>query len=230
MKENEWLTWSGAIAASLLLHGLLFFNTGSLAGNSEQVEPKRTATRVSFRSAATAQQASPPQSLPEQPPEPEVTESSEPPPEPPKPENRAEKAREPEPVQKPPEAQTPPPLETAAEADKAPAANTDVAGSVDDPAVIEQARQEYLRRLMAHIESYKHYPRTARRRGIQGDVSVNFTLHANGQVTGLLVDGEQKPLVVAANDAVEAAVPMPAPPQTLPLPWEVSFTMRFTLR
>jgi len=44
------------------------------------------------------------------------------------------------------------------------------------------------------------------------------------------VEGAQRVLVTAANDALEAARPLPAPPETLPLPWEISFAMRFTLR
>ena len=234
MSGNDWAIWSGAIIASLLLHGLLFFNSGSLAGNSEEVKVKRHTTRVSFRSVAAPQTApQPSQPMPDKPPEPEVTESAEPPPqpEPSKQEKRTEKARQPQADKKPiPKQDVPPPVATSMQAEKSPAAAAVVAGSVEDPAVIEQAKQEYLRRLMAHIESYKHYPRAARRRGIEGEVKVRFTLHAAGKVSSLDVGGEQGVLVVAAREAVEAAEPMPSPPEALPLPWEVSFTMRFTLR
>lgn len=233
MKGNDGAIWLGAIAASLLLHGLIFFNTGSLAGNNEQEQAKRHATRVSFRSVAAPQTV--PQTVqpvPEKPPEPEVTEAAEPPakPEPPKQEKRAMKARQPEPREKPvPQHEPPAPAATAAEAEKSPAASEAIAGSVEDPALIEQAKQEYLRRLMAHIESYKHYPRAARRRGIEGEVRISFTLHQAGRVSALVVDGEQRVLVSAARDAVEAAEPMPLPPASMALPWDVSFTMRFTL-
>lgn len=234
MSGNDWVIWSGAIGASLLLHGLLFFNSGSLSGNSEENKVKRHTTRVSFRSATAPQTLPlPSQPMPEKPPEPEVTESAEPPPqpEPPKHENRTKKARQPESKTRPvTQQEVPPPVATTAQAEKSPAATEIVAGSVSDPAVIEQAKQEYLRRLMAHIEAYKHYPRAARRRGIEGEVRIRFTLHQAGRVSGLDVDGEQRVLVASAREAVEAAEPMPSPPDSLPMPWEVSFTMRFTLR
>ncbi len=234
MRINDWAVWSGAIAASLLLHALLFFNTGSTAGNSEQVKPPRSTTRVSFRSVAAPRTVPQPQQpVPDKPPEPEVTEAPEPPPrpEPPKPEKRAEKAHQPEPEAKPArQEQTPPPAATSAEAEKAPVAAEVVQGSVEDPAVIEQAKQEYLRRLMAHIESHKHYPRAARRRGIQGDVNVSFTLKAAGRVEGLTAVGGHRLLSSAASDAVRDAQPLPPPPDLIKLPWPVNFTMRFTLR
>jgi protein TonB len=234
MSVNDWFIGCAAFAASLLLHGLLFFNTGSMAGNNERVKPERSVTRVSFRSVAAAQTPPQPQQvMPEQPPEPEVTEAPEPPPEaePPRPEKRAERARQPEPEPKPPREQQPPPqAPTTAAAQKAPATAEVVKGTVQDPALVELARQEYLRRLMAHIESHKHYPRAARRRGIQGDVAVAFTLHPGGRVDALKTDGAHRVLRAAAGDAVEAAQPLPKPPESLALPWEVSFTMRFTLR
>jgi protein TonB len=231
---NDWAIWSGAIVASLLLHGLLFFNSGSVAGNTEQNKPTRSTTRVSFRSVTAPQTVPQPQQpVPDKPPEPEVTEAPEPPPkpEPPKPEKRAEKARQPEPETKPVrEEQIPPPAATTAEAEKAPAAAEAVVGSVTDPALIEQARQEYLRRLMAQIESHKHYPRAARRRGIQGDVEVSFTLKAAGKVEGIAAVGGHRLLNSAASDAVTAAQPFPVPPDSIKLPWPVRFTMRFTLQ
>lgn len=234
MSGNDWAIWSGAIVASLLLHGLLLLNSGSLAGNSEKLKQKRHTTRVSFRSVAALQTAPlPSQPMPEKPPEREVTESAEAPPqpEPPKQEERTQKAHQPEPKTKPVTKQeVTPPVPTSSEAEKSPAAAEVMPGSVDDPAFIEQAKQEYLRRLMAHIESYKHYPRAARRRGIEGEVRIRFTLHQAGRMSALVVDGEQRVLVSAARDAVEAAEPMPLPPDSMPLPWDVSFTMRFTLR
>jgi len=233
MSGNDWALGFGALAASLLLHGLLFFNTGSIAGNSEQVEPKRKVTRVSFRAVAAPQ--TPPQAQPETaltPPEPEVTEAPEPAPEPPPPKKamQAQKARQPEPLAKaPPQQAVSPPVPTTEEAEKSPASAEVVAGSVQDPALIEQAKQEYLRRLMAHIEAYKEYPRAARRRRIEGDVRVVFSLLAGGEIGGLRTDGGHSLLDGAARLAVEQAAPMPTPPESLGLPWQVAFTMRFSL-
>ncbi len=233
MKGRDGLLWAGALVLSLLVHGLLFFNTGSLAGNQEQRQPERHATRVSFRSAAapsTTPQAVPMEVPPEEP-EPEVTEAPAPPPEPapPKPEKRAERAREVEAQPSPEPAPQPPPMPTSAAADKVPVVTEAVNGTVEDPALIEQAKQEYLRRLMAHIEKYKHYPRAARRRRIEGDVHVSFSLQSSGQADALSVEGGQEILNTAACRAVEEAMPLPEPPPAIGLPWPVAFTMRFSL-
>lgn len=205
MNRFDWSLRSVALVISLLFHGIFFLTTGSVAGNSEQAPAQRQVTRVSFRSEVAPQT----QPLPQpKVPEPEI--------EPRK--KKAKKLREPEPkvdVPKPP---------------SAPTAEAKVAGTVDDQAFIEKARQKYLRRLMAHIEGYKNYPMAARRRRIEGDVKVAFTLQAGGRVADLNASGAHALLNGAANDAVGAAQPMPQPPETLKLPWQVSFTMRFTIK
>lgn len=224
-----------ALLVSLLLHGLLFFHMGSHAGNSDTPPPERHTTRVSFRAATAPQTVPQPpqeQELPVTVPEPEVVEASEPAPavKPKKPSQRAERTHQPDPAPaQPPAAEAMPMEAAAAEAEKAPAAVA-TAGTVADPALIEQARQEYLRRLMAHIDSYKQYPRAARRRGIEGDVRVAFTLHAGGTIEGLEVSGDEHLLTQAAEEAMAAALPLPLPPDGVTLPWPLSFTMRFNLR
>lgn len=232
MNRRDGLLWGGAVVLSLLVHSLLFFNIGSLAGNQEQQTQERHTTRVSFRSATsppTTPQALPMAVPPEQP-EPEVTEAPEPPPQPnsAKEEVRTERAREliPQPLSEP---RLPPVVPTSMAADKVPVSSEAVSGTVVNPGLIEKAKQEYLRRLMAHIEKYKHYPRAAQRRNIEGDVLVSFTLQDGGHVTGLQVEGVQRVLSGAARRAVEEAMPLPEPPSALGLPWPVAFTMRFSL-
>lgn len=222
-----------AIIASLLLHGVLFFNTGSVAGNNEQQKTRQTVTHISFRSvAAPKTPPQPEQVMPEKPPEPEVTEAPEPPTRPTqqKPEKRAEKARQQAPESMPPENQaSATSVPTTTEAEKSPAVAETAPGTVADPALIEKARQEYLRRLMAHIEAHKEYPRAARRRRIEGDVRVSFSLQADGSLAGLQTEDGHHLLSGAARQAVERAAPMPKPPENLVVPWQVAFTMRFSL-
>lgn len=233
MSVNEWTLRIGALLVSLLLHGLLFFNTGSTAGNDERQPPKKNVTHLSFRSVAAPQ--TPPQAQPESPAkplEPEVIEATEPPPkpQPPKREMRAKKASQQEPVpQVAPEKEAAPAMPTSEEVEKSPEVAEAVTGTVLDPAVVEQAKQEYLRRLMAHIEAHKEYPRAARRRRIEGDVKVAFSLLEGGRITGLNTNGGHRLLGEAARQAVEEAVPMPAPPESMSLPWQIAFTMRFSL-
>ncbi|MGM0594867.1 MAG: energy transducer TonB family protein [Pseudomonadota bacterium] len=244
MRRGDGLIALLAAALSLLAHALLLFNAGTVAGNSDQAQPQQT-TRVSFRSVAAP--PSPPEPLPEpppKPPEPEVVETPEPPPkpepeppepEPVEPEPKAKKALQPEPPKAPPEPAPeptpPPPAEpSSASTEKAPAPAEKVQGTVAEPGLTEQAKQEYLRRLMAHIEAHKRYPRAARRRGIEGDVAVSFELQGTGDADAITATGAHRVLLTAAREALADAHPLPLPPAEQPLPWTIEFTMRFTLQ
>jgi len=217
-----------ALAASLLLHGLVLVNTGSKAGNSVRPSPQRTLTRVSFRSVSAPQ---PQPEMPDKPPEPEVSEVPEPPPEPepPKPEKRAEKAHQPEPLREPLRQPPPPTVATTAEAQKGPAVAEVVKGTVDDPALVKQAKQEYLRRLLGHIESNKYYPAAARRRGLEAMVKISFELLADGRIRKLHITGGHKLLRRAAEEAVERSLPMPRPSVEVTTPLVVNFSMAYQL-
>lgn len=233
MKVNDWTIGLVALGASLLLHVSLFLNSGSVAGNTEAREPARKVTRVSFRSVtAPPTPAEPQPEVPEKPPEPEVTEVPEPlpKPEPPKPKRQAERARQTEPAPEPPETEPVPQQASAAEAQKSPAPAEVVAGSVADPAVIEKARQEYLRRLLGHIESNKYYPSAARRRGLEAMVKISFELLADGRIRELNVAGGHKLLRRAAEEAVEQSLPMPTPPAEVVTPLVVNFSMAYQLK
>lgn len=230
MRGRDRLLKLGALAVSVMIHAALFFHAGSIVGNSDIADPLPHVTRVSFQTITV------PLSQAEiQPPEEPLPSTESPiqervePAEPVEPKPAREKApdRPPQPIESKPS--TSPSLERS----NAPAsmiAKEETRGTVADPALIAHAKEEYLRRLMAHIESYKRYPSAARRRGIEGDVNVAFKLEADGGVSDLDTTGAHRVLLSAASDALEEAEPMPLPPDTFKFPWEVSFTMQFTLR
>ena len=229
MRLQEWAIWAGAALLSLLIHLVLFVDSGSKAG-AEKPSPQQS-TRVSFRSVAA------PLTAPEDAPQQEETKEAEPevveaPAPPPKPKSRkkkkvAEKVRQVEPP-KPQPVISPTPTTEVAEKPSLPAQQA--SGTVDDPALIEKAKHEYLRRLMAHIESHKHYPRAARRRGIEGDVAVSFSLLQKGEVTDVTIEDGHRVLRKAVEEAIAAAQPMPAPPPSLELPLAISFSVQFSLQ
>ena len=92
------------------------------------------------------------------------------------------------------------------------------------------ARESYLARLLAHIDSHKFYPRTARRRGQEGDVRVAFYLLQDGGIRALEVSGGNRQLREAAERAVHASLPLPQPPGSIDLHEQVSFSMQFRLK
>ena len=89
--------------------------------------------------------------------------------------------------------------------------------------------QHYLAELRAAIAAQKQYPAMARRRGIEGEVKVSFTLLADGNVRDLQVSGGPRPLRKAARQAVHRALKLPSPPEGVPLPMPVQYAMNFTL-
>ncbi len=95
--------------------------------------------------------------------------------------------------------------------------------------LIKKETDLYLSQLMAHIEKHKWYPKAARRRGIEGDVSVHFTVLPDGSVEALRVGDSAEVLTKAVRQAVEDASPMPKPPASLHCPLPCQFKMRFSL-
>ncbi|MEW7976043.1 MAG: TonB family protein [Candidatus Sedimenticola endophacoides] len=85
-----------------------------------------------------------------------------------------------------------------------------------DPALL---RERYLARLLAHIEREKFYPGAARRRGIEGEVVIDFTLGCDGRPGPVQARRGHKLLRGAATSAVERAHPLPTPPPPSTAPW-----------
>ena len=100
--------------------------------------------------------------------------------------------------------------------------------SVSD-GMIEMESKRYFSELLAHIEKHKWYPKAARRRGIEGDVQVSFTLLPDGTIDGLQVTNNKEILTDAVRDAVNEALPMPTPPSSIHCPMPCEFNMRFSL-
>ena len=98
-----------------------------------------------------------------------------------------------------------------------------------DPRIIEQTRMTYHALLMRHIEVHKNYPRIARKRNIEGQILVSFTLLENGQIKNIVVNGKKRILKKASLQAINDALPMPEAPQGLSLPMEVKFNMNYFL-
>lgn len=89
--------------------------------------------------------------------------------------------------------------------------------------------EQYLQKLLMHIEEYKFYPSSARRRGINGEVTISFSVDAHGKVSGLDIISYSDVLKKAAVESVNSALPLPIPPTTFSLPHDVKFTMLYRL-
>jgi protein TonB len=216
MNLRERGIWTSAVVLSLGLHLALFW-PGRIMLSADDGNARKQAgvTRLSFR---VMEKPQPPAPVPEVKPQPKPPEPK-PKPQPKPPEPRPVKKNVP--VEKIPVSEPEPEQVT----DTAPAP-VETAG---DPREAEQARSHYLGQLLAHIEEHKFYPRAARRRGVQGVIQVSFLLHENGQVSALMLEDGHEVLRKAAEEAVQAALPLPQPPSDVACPLRVSFGMEFKL-
>lgn len=101
--------------------------------------------------------------------------------------------------------------------------------SLSEKKLLQQKRQQYLQKLLSHIESFKFYPRAARRRSIEGDVKISFNLQDDGGYQQLVIDGERSVLVNATRMALEAAMPFPVPAEDIEISRQIEFTMVYSL-
>jgi len=196
-----------AVTASLMLHGVWFVQAGGESGVRQPVETRETTTvtRLAF---VQPQQEIVQQQTVKKPVEVQAEKA--------KPVKKEVVQSQPQP--KPPQqeqlASTPP---AAAQA------------PMLDEGMVEQERQRYLAEVMAHIERHKRYPKTARRRGITGELQIHFLLLPDGTVQGLVVRNGPEVLITAARQSVEQALPMPSPPASVHCPLECRFRMKFSL-
>lgn len=204
--------WPAAILVSLVLHGLLGWWGVFSPRAPAPAKEKTRVTRISFQR--------------EQPPPPAA-----------KPLPQTAPAT-PKPAVKPPPAPRPEPISEAQpviEAEPAAATARPAAQITPEPPPAaasppEHLRQDYLARIMAHLEEHKFYPGAARRRGLEGTVQVSFTITAAGEIRQLELAGGHKMLHQAATETMRNALPLPPPPRELNAPLAVSYGMTFALR
>jgi protein TonB len=189
----------------------------------------QSAARVLQISLAPATPAAP---QPEPPPTPETRPEAEPPP-PPEPPPKPEVKREPlpEPVIKPRPASEVAEITEPIEVQVTASAYTEA--PIDKPALtevlLENERESYLLQLLAHIDSHKFYPRSARRRGMEGKIQVTFYLLRDGSISGLQIKGGSKLLRKAAKQAVQQSLALPPPPESMQLQEQIRFGMVYRL-
>ena len=124
-------------------------------------------------------------------------------------------------------------VETTEPAEEQAAASSYAEAPMDQPALdqtaMENERESYLLRMLAHIDSHKFYPRKARQRGMEGKINIVFYLHADGSISDLQVSGGSRLLRRAARQAVQQALSLPRPPESFHLQQQVRFGMVYRL-
>ncbi|WP_078458875.1 TonB family protein [Solemya velum gill symbiont] len=93
----------------------------------------------------------------------------------------------------------------------------------------KKKRDQYKARLLAKIESKKHYPTAARRRNVEGRIGVSFKIGCGGKLSNLKIDKGHVLLSKATKKAVNAAKPLPPPPKG-ECPQVIRFSMAFQIK
>jgi len=97
-------------------------------------------------------------------------------------------------------------------------------------ALLVKKQEVYMQQLLAHIENRKYYPRSARIRGIEGNILVSFELLADGGIKSLQVTGGGSVLENATRQAVLNSVPLPLPPLEISVPRKIEFSIQYLLQ
>ena len=222
--------WFGAVAASLLVHCAVFvgwsFADGGARGAGEQgIEIGLGLLGDLGDSAADPPPAEPQEALPEPEREPP------PEPEPPPPETPPTPIAEPEPLVEPvlaaaaqPVAQRERPIQPSGQVSaenidrNAPAAvapqqrrRSSGASTLPSAGGNPGIRRTYAALLAAHLNRYKRYPISARRRGREGTVTLRLVLDRTGRVTESRIDrpAQHAAFNEAALSMLQEAKPLP---------------------
>ena len=90
-------------------------------------------------------------------------------------------------------------------------------------------KNAFYSKIRSRINGYKTYPRMARRRRMQGNVKVRFTILANGSVANITLSGP-KVFYNSARKAVKKAFPISVQNAPLKLPTTINLTLRYQIK
>lgn len=210
MNTSDFNIWTGSILFAAFVHGLLFMQWGAQWGlDQSNLKTHSLTTRLNFKITEPY--------MPEQKPVVQKKRVEK------KPEKKKPKKIIPEAKAKVVKAEP-----SVAEPEIVPQPQMMVPPS--NAAFLAQQREQYLQQLMSHIEKFKFYPGAARRRSIQGEVTVRFTLGKNGGVKELAISSDYGILKQAATEAIKSALPLPLPPEDLALSRQFTFRMLYALK
>ncbi len=233
MSRYELTSRGGALLLSTLIHAMLFLHwNGRLGVDAPALQPQPQITQLRFRQQTASavlsdvQVTQPVHKIDRNPPVPEKAA-------PKKKTQRVKKPRPapaPEPVAEQTRHQPQETPETVAAKQATPPPVQGNAGTSSRESYVQQQEALYLKALLAHIETYKFYPRAARRRGIEGTLAVSFMLTPDIRPDKIEIQGGRSVLQQAARQAVTDAAPFPLPPAELKLPRRIAFTMVYALK
>lgn len=100
-----------------------------------------------------------------------------------------------------------------------------------DPTLLNSEKTQYLEAIAAHLDKHKFYPRSARRRHIEGNVKVSFDLLQDGNILNLKIMTGHSALQKATTESINSSLPMPPRPESLLTlnTMTIEYSMQFSL-
>lgn len=114
--------------------------------------------------------------------------------------------------------------------EQAPPASQQTAESQISTDEIEARKNIFLQELRETIKRNKSYPKVARRRRIQGEVSLEFCVLADGSLAKINIKSGKKVFYTAVKEAVVKSSPIVNPPEILTYPLDVTLILDFRLK
>ena len=90
-------------------------------------------------------------------------------------------------------------------------------------------KNQFLTNIRDKINKHKSYPRIAKKRGMQGNVNVKFTILSSGKVGNISISGP-KVFYKSARNAVKSAFPVNAKNAPITLPKSINITLQYQIR
>jgi len=94
---------------------------------------------------------------------------------------------------------------------------------------VKKLRQLYLSRIMRVVETNKNYPYSARRRHIEANIKVSFSVDAKGRLSDIQTTGPSPLLCTVSKAALSSSSPLPPPPKAISTPMRLTFIMQYQL-
>ena len=101
-----------------------------------------------------------------------------------------------------------------------------------DPSLLVNEKKQYLETIAAHLDKHKFYPRSARRRHIEGGVKVSFDLLLDGNILNLKIFSGHSALQKATTESIRSALPIPPRPESLLAlnTMKIEYTMQYEIK
>ncbi len=91
-------------------------------------------------------------------------------------------------------------------------------------------KRSFYAQLRTTIQNNLRYPSAARRRGMEGEVGIRFTIHNNGSIGSIMIQSGESIFHTAAKTAVASASGIHVPDKlTDSMPMEIALTLEFRL-